>query len=940
MQHVIELSARGPTHKRLRRRVLARTVHRHLARSSWLAVAVTGGLVFYVLAFVIWALVPDQSDPEGRAFIGDLAFVAPGLLVAALASRAAKSPGLSRNSRRAWTWLAFAFVAYWLGDVIFFVYGVLGSVPYPSLADAAYLAYYPLVLVGVASFPKVLDTKTHRVRFVLDALTVALGGGMVVWYLVLGPIAQSGEPHLAELLISVAYPMGDLVLLLGVAITVIRVPRELSRSALALLLGGLLVTLAADVAFGVQNLDGTYESGRWVDALFLISWALLGVSAYRAYATRTTRAQPVERPAVVDQVPLVPYLSVALGYGMLVAALRSDWSPTVAGLVIGAGALTGFVIARQVVAVRENLQLVAEREARRGEARFRSLVQNASDLIVVVDRDWAIRFETPSVERVLGYRLEDLHSTQLAEIIHPDDRESLLALRDGSTVAGPLEIRIARSDRTWMFVEASFTNLLDDPDIRGTVVTVRNVDDRKRLELKLSHQAYHDSLTNLANRTLFNEELATSLAQSRDGRGPVGLLFLDVDNLKRINDSFGHEAGDDTLIEIARRIKESTRNADLVARVSGDEFAVLLERPSSEAAAVAICKRILSGLGAPFAVDGIDVALSASIGIAVSGRGEETGDELLRSADAAMYEAKSAGKGRHVTYVKGMQSPMRERLDVEAALRRSIERNEFEVHYQPIIDLRTWEVAGAESLIRWHRPGNGLVGPAEFIPIAEETELIIPIGAWVLEQACMTAASWPSTNGAAPQLSVSVNLSARQLEDPDLLGSVAKILARTGLDPACLILEVTESLLFKDPAMTISRLGALKALGIGVAIDDFGTGYSSLSYLRTLPVDEVKIDRSFVADLDLATGSALVHGIVDLSHSLGLTVVAEGVERQEHADALRDLGCEYAQGYLFARPMPASDFAAYLSGYAPDAAGRVSAVRTRGKRDRRPVVAA
>jgi diguanylate cyclase (GGDEF)-like protein/PAS domain S-box-containing protein len=908
-----------------------------------LAAALAGGLVLYVLAFVIWALVPDQSDPAGRAFIGDLAFVVPGLVVAALAARAARSPGLSRQSRRAWTWLAFAFLAYWIGDVIFFVYGVLGSVPYPSLADAAYLAYYPLVLVGVASFPKVLDTRTHRVRFVLDALTVALGGGMVVWYLVLGPIAQIGEPHLAELLISVAYPIGDLVLLLGVAITVIRVPRELSRPALGLLVGGLLVTLVADLAFGVQNLDDTYESGRWVDALFLISWALLGMSAYRAYATRTSPAKPVEQPAVVDQVPLVPYLSVALGYGMLVAALRSDWSPTVAGLVIGAGALTGLVIARQVVAVRENMQLIAEREARRGEARFRSLVQNASDLIVVVDRDWAIRYETPSVERVLGYRLEDLQQTQLGEIIHPDDRAALAALSDGSTIAadqGPLEIRIARSDRTWMFVEASFTNLLDDPDIRGTVVTVRNVDDRKRLELKLTHQAYHDSLTNLANRPLFTEELDTSLAQSGDGRGPVSVLFLDVDNLKRINDSFGHEAGDETLIEIARRIRESTRLSDLVARLSGDEFAIMLERPSSEATAVAICDRILSGLGAPFAIDGVEVALSASIGIAVSTPGEESGDELLRRADAAMYEAKSAGKGRHVTFVKGMQSPARERLDVEAALRHSIERSEFEVYYQPIIDLRTWEVAGAESLIRWHRPGNGLVGPAEFIPIAEETGLIIPIGAWVLEQACMTAASWPSPTGAASQLSVSVNLSARQLEDPDLVGSVADILARTGLDPARLILEVTESLLFKEPVMTISRLRALKALGISVAIDDFGTGYSSLSYLRTLPVDEVKIDRSFVTDLDLATGSALVHGIADLSHSLGLTVVAEGVERQEHADALRDLGCEYAQGYLFARPMPAGDFTAYLSGYSPDAAGRIPAVTTLGRRDRQPVVAA
>jgi len=876
---------------------------------------ITGALVAYAAVFAFCAVGPIEIDPETRDFVSNLAFLVPGLLVAALAWRAAGGPGLSRESRRAWTWLAIAYLAFWLGDTLFFIYVAIGDVPYPSLADVAYLAYYPLLLVGLASFPRVLSTRTQRLRFVLDATTVALGGAMVVWYFVLGPIAETADSNIGELLFSMAYPVGDLVLLLGVAITVIRVPRDISRNALWLLVAGILLSFAADLAYSVQNLDETYESGRLVDAMYIVAWALLGVSAHLAYARGTAAVAADPKPSTTDQLPVLPYLAVALGYGMLVAALRTDWSPTVAGLVVGAGGLTALVVARQVVAVRENVRLVAEREVRRGEARFRTLVQNASDLILVIDRNGAIQYETPSVERVLGYSLEDVQGIRLVEIVHPDDLPALDSLRNPSSqVPGSVqtELRIVRKDGTWLFVEASVTNLLDDPEIRGLIVTIRNVDDRKRLELKLTHQAYHDPLTGLANRSLFNEELADVLLQSHDGRGPVALLFLDIDNLKRINDSFGHEAGDRVLIEFARRVRESTRAGDLVARVSGDEFAVLLERPGSEREGAAVSERILNGLRAPYAIEGVELTLSASIGIAMSTRGEEPADELLRRADSAMYEAKTAGKGRFVVFAPGMQPPARERLDVEAALRHSLERNEFEVYYQPIVGLQSRTLAGAEALLRWHRPDNGMVSPADFIPIAEEMGLIVPVGAWVLEQACRTATSWPRAKGSPRGPSVSVNLSARQLEDPDFVGLVGDILGRTELDPRRLVLEVTESLLIRDPAETIRRLQALKSLGIRLSIDDFGTGYSSLSYLRTLPVDEVKIDRSFVSDLDRATGLALVQGIVSLGHSLGLSIVAEGIELREHAEALRDVGCEHGQGYLFARPMPAAQMASFV----------------------------
>lgn len=897
----------------------ARILLRRLGHRRRLWALLSGGLVVYAVAFLAWAVAPFDVSPEVRDVIGDAAFLPPGILVAFLAWRAATVSGLSSQTRRAWLVLGVAYLAFWAGDVIYFWYDIIArEPPYPSLADAAYLVYYPLLLIGLISFPRVLGSGTERRRFGLDVTTVALGGAMVVWYFVLGPIAESNQTGFVETLVSVAYPVGDLILLLGLAVIVIRAPRELPHRALMFLLAALVAELAADLAYGVQNLNGTYEAGRAVDGLYMLGWALFGVGAYFGYG----RPGPAERSNTrgtdtADRVPLVPYLAVALGYGLLVAAIRTSWSPTVAGLVVGAGGLTGLVVARQVIAVRENLRLVAQRESRRGEARFRSLVQDASDLIVVLDRSYAVQYQTPSVEHVLGYGLAELQGTRLVDLVHPDDVAAFEGfLSDTATafaLAAARETRLALKDGGWLYVKAAATNLLDDPDVEGIVVTVRNIDDRKRLELKLAHQAYHDPLTGLANRRLISEEVAKAVMRARAGRRKVvAVLFLGVDNLKTVNDSLGHQAGDQVLIEVAGRIQSAIRPDDLAGRVGGDEFAVLLKDPSPHAAAAALSERILGGLRQPFELDGVEIALGASIGIAVNEGGAELGDELIRNADCALYLAKLAGKGQSAFFRPGMAAPARERLDLEAALRHALERHEFELYFQPIVDLSTGRLAGAEALLRWHRPDHGLVSPAAFIPIAEETGLIVPLGAWVLEAACAAAQSWAPDADEQLGLPVAVNLSARQLREEGLVGQVADVLASTGLSPRRLVLEVTESVLIDDQAQTIRWLRGLKALGIGLAIDDFGTGYSSLSYLRTLPVDEIKIDRSFLGDLDRAAGAALVRGIVELGHSLGLTVAVEGVERREQADAVARFGCDRAQGFLLGRPMPVADFAVYL----------------------------
>jgi diguanylate cyclase (GGDEF)-like protein/PAS domain S-box-containing protein len=893
------------------------------SRGPWAFLA--AGMFAYAVIYLAWTIAPLDIPEETRGWIGDVAFVPIGLVVTLLALKAATARHLSMQLRTAWGWLSVAYLAFWLGDMIFVWYAQMsGEVPFPSLADVAYLAYYPLLLLGLLSFPRVIGSRTEQIRFWLDAATIALGGAMVVWYFVLGPIATAGAgDDLASIVLSVAYPVGDLVLLLGIGIILTRSPKQLPRYTISLLLIGLLISLAADVAYGAQNLDGSYVSGGWVDGLYMLAWGFLGASAFFASSSGRPIAERRRAAHPTDRVPLIPYLAVALGYGMLLAAVRDTWTTTVQGLVLGAGCLTAFVVARQVIAVRENVRLAAEREARRSEARFRSLVQNASDMIVVLDRGGAVRYETPSVERVLGYRLDELQGSELAELVHPDDAAvaGVLFTESVGTAEGitTREVRLVRSDGTWLFVEVSFTNLLEDPDINGIVVTIRNVDDRKRLEVKLAHQAFHDAVTGLGNRVLFSEQVESAINDARAGGGPIAVLFLDLDNFKTVNDSLGHDAGDLVLGEIAKRIRASVRAADLPARLGGDEFAVLLEWPSSENAAMGVSDRILTALREPYELDGVAIALDASIGIAISTDGSEGRDDLMRNADVAMYAAKAAGKGCYTVFVPGMQAPVRERLDTAAALRRALENAEFELYYQPLIELSTRRAVGAEALLRWHRPGNGLVPPIEFIPIAEDTGLIVPIGAWVIDEACHVAAGWPisRTSGTAP--SISVNLSARQLQDAALIEHVSSALRRTGLAPDRLVLEVTESLVMQDPEQTIARLQGLKSLGVRLAIDDFGTGYSSLSYLRTLPVDEVKIDRSFVADLDRAAGSALVRGIVDLGHSLGLEIVAEGIENAEQAETLERFGCELAQGFHFARPLPI------------DAIGPVLAAASRGR---------
>jgi len=553
---------------------------------------------------------------------------------------------------------------------------------------------------------------------------------------------------------------------------------------------------------------------------------------------------------------------------------------------------------------------------RQSEERFKSLVRNASDGIMIARADGTVAYESPGVERVLGHSPEARIGRPAFELVHHDDLPAVeklfgevAATADTEAVA---EYRARHADGSYRVIEAVAKNLIADRAIEGVVVNYRDVTERRSLEQQLRHQAFHDALTGLPNRALFLNRLEHGLARTRRGAPPLAVVFVDLDDFKAVNDSLGHGAGDELLVTLAGRIRLSVREADTPARMGGDEFAVLLEDASSVEAARDSAARILEALRLPVRLHDRYVAVRASVGIAMYASSEQTAEELLRNADISMYSAKAQGKDRLVVYESSVHDAAIGRLQLRADLQVSLERQELTLVYQPIVDLETSEMVGVEALLRWQHPRRGLIGPAEFVPIAEESGLITPIGRWVLEEACLRATTWQGARGGRG-FDLSVNLSGRQIEDPGIVDDVRRALEQSGLEAQRLTLEITESVLMHDVDATIITLQRLRDLGVRLAIDDFGTGYSSLSYLRRLPVDILKIDRSFVAGVDAGPdAAALVKSIVSLGQSLRLETVAEGIEEPGQLAALRSLGTTFGQGYLFARPLDPDDVTALI----------------------------
>jgi diguanylate cyclase (GGDEF)-like protein len=735
-----------------------------LIRTAW----AVGALV---LLYAVWQA---THWPAGaRTLVGNLFFfpVDAAAVVAcwAAGTRCAEMPAL----RAGWRLLAIGLGFNFAGDVLQTIYEAAGSSAYPSAADVAYLLFYPAMLAGLLRFPAGIQGLAERVRLALDLAIVAVGGAAVVIYVLLGPtVLQSGPDPLATS-ISIAYPVGDIVLLLGLGYVLMRRRTASTAVPLVLIAGALLFYVAGDLVYGYITLHSTYEGGDPVDSLYMVAIALFTLGA-QSHQLDDADAMPEARGV---RVSWGPYLAIGVAWALLLYNQRNDALLPDGTLVISAVLLAVLVSVRQVLAQR--------------------------DLIATQGR--------------------------------------------------------------------------------------------------LSHQSLHDGLTGLPNRALVIDRAERMLARARRQGVPVAALFVDIDAFKVVNDSCGNAGGDELLQVVAARLRGLVREEDTVGRLGADEFVVLLENFQLDAGPELVAERICEVLAQPIELErrpGRPLSITASVGIAL---GQGTADDLLRDAEYAVTEAKATGKNRWTRFESAMQSAAKDRVELEMDLKDALDDDQLFLVYQPTFDLRTETMIGVEALIRWSHPERGLVPPSVFIGPAEHSGLIVPIGAWVLRTACAETERW---HRAGHALRIAVNVSARQLDDDRFVDEVACTLAVTGLDPGALTLEITETTLMSDPDAAARRVGELKALGVRIAVDDFGTGYSSLAYLRQFPVDELKIDRSFVSGIGSSEESAaLIHTLVQLGKTLGLETLGEGIEEPAQLRLLQREECDHGQGFLFARPM-------------------------------------
>ena len=555
-----------------------------------------------------------------------------------------------------------------------------------------------------------------------------------------------------------------------------------------------------------------------------------------------------------------------------------------------------------------------ERELRESKERATAIVANSRDVILVVGPDFRIRFMSPAVERIIGFTPEDCVGRLTADFIHPDDlREQagiMASVAAGTHDGAPLALRIRHVNSGWVPVEATISHLIwnGEPSI---LVSSRDITERIKAAEQISYMAYHDTLTNLPNRALFNDRAAIAMAQASRSGGIVCLLSVDLDRFKMVNDTLGHAAGDDLLKEAADRLSALVRAGDTVARIGGDEFVLLLPACESIDDAISVGNRVTLAFRRPFLVQGKTFHTTASVGLAVYGEDGEDVESLMRSADAAMYTAKDGGRDAFQRYIPGMAIDAAEWLATENDLRGALSRNEIKVFYQPQVSLSTGEIVGVEALARWNHPTKGLVLPLTFIPVAEDTGLIVEIGDFVLRRACSDAVSWGQA-GALP-VRLAVNVSYGQIVEPGFAQRVATILLETGLEAGQLQLEITESAALKDVKLTRTVTEAISALGVRLSIDDFGAGSTSLRYLKEFPISELKIDQGFMCDFaENPNNAAIATSVISLGHQLNLNVIAEGIETQDQLNFFREHLCDDFQGFLHSMPMPADELLGVL----------------------------
>ncbi|GAA2565755.1 hypothetical protein GCM10010435_43340 [Winogradskya consettensis] len=864
---------------------------RLLVISGSLAAAATA---WFALTFVLGAV--------GPALIGWLLAPACTAVATVAARRTAGDVLVPAAARRFWRQMSVAFVVLTLSLISQVADSVnrdlsmtmrVGMVTSLLHAAATVLIVWPMFRLpwGALSRGRLIAT-------VLDVAILVAGSGIFFWHFAAQSLFEN--VNRASLGSGLLLTVSGVVALTAIAKMAVTAAATLDGRSLRMLRAA-FVAGPAGVAVAPLLVGKPY-----LDASLLIM--PVGSFLLLLAARRQSEAGANPRAATPGKRRWSP-----LAYGMAAATnallifILVQGAAGVLPVAVAAVVLTALVIARQVASMRENEQLVDRLDAnmlelRQKEQRFRLLVQNSSDVVTITEVSGLITYISPAVRRVLGSAPEAMIGTNIVERVHPDDRVDIgrhvrtVAAEPGTT--STYQVRLEHADGSYRTLEITSANLLDEPGVRGIVSNSRDVTETVEAHERLSYEASHDILTGLANRALFGDRVEAAVGRLRP-QHRLSIVLVDLDDFKTVNDTLGHAVGDDLLITVSERMRSAVRPTDTVARLGGDEFAILFEGlggPDVDQ----VLERIADTLAMPFEIDGHLLSVRASFGVVDCRSGDDPGN-LLRKADIAMYEAKERGEGGYQRYRPGSEARGAERHRITAALTAALERQEFLLHYQPVVTLPEGRLTGVEALVRWVHPKRGLLSPAEFIPGAELTGMIVPLGEWVVHEACRQAAAWITELGDRAPGTMSVNVSARQLQNRGFAEQVARALRESGLDAGRLTIEITESTALGGGA-THDVLRALRAMGVRLALDDFGTGASTLSLLANCPVDQIKLDRSFTP----GPGSAAIAGaVLQLARAMGLEAVAEGVETPEQAERLGDLGYERAQGFHFARPMTA-----------------------------------
>lgn len=819
----------------------------------------------------------------------------------------------SRDRHRIfWLLISLGSLCYLIAEVIWMYYENIQhvAVPFPGYSDLFYMLQ--VFFYMAAFFYKLNHDKKGfpMIRLVLDILIIMTVLCTFSWHFLLRSMFGAEGPGelSATTLLSIAYAVTDLGLVAGAASLYFSIQRTLSNRVIIMITLGLLVQVFGDTLFLYLVSMDEYYSGSRSDPLFIAGLLLVGFAGilHKTEMGDPALASEANAPRIDFARLLLPYVGIVALF--LFMTTRPDRMYVLA---IGTGIAILLVLVRQLIILLENHRLVRSlydktQELATSENRYKSIVEYHPDAIVSLSLDGRIESANPEAVRLYGLSEQELIGHRACSFITDDQVPIAYHYVEKVKQGEPqiYETTICSHTGEFFHVRMTYIPILVNDKIVGIYSIAKDITENRLNEEKIKFLAYHDPLTGLMNRAAFEDWLSDTVNSARSQHEIFSILFIDLDRFKNINDTLGHDVGDQLLRSVAQRLQRCVRENDIIARLGGDEFTLILRHMREENEAATVAQRILDSMSEPHYINGFEIMATPSIGIAVYPGDDDSAVTLMKKADIAMYQVKQNGKGHYRFYNENDQLYSK-KLMLEKELGQALYRNELVLHYQPQIDAAQGKVIGVEALIRWKHAEMGMIMPGDFIPVAEETGLIIPIGEWVLREACMQSKRWQDEGYL---IKIGVNLSAQQFEQEHFIATVARILQQTGVDPAYIDLEITESMAMSNINNVIIKLKALKQLGVSISIDDFGTGYSSLAYLENFPVDKLKIAREFTSRLGSSQANHLIiSSIVNLARNLNMNVIAEGVESNEQATMLQQIHCHEMQGYLFSKPISAGD---------------------------------